>query len=192
MTTQSGLKRYGHAPRAHTAWYGRRDIAAPPSRSVPMLDTDLQYLSDADGSVQAVVIPIDAWKRLASQLETYHLLQSPEMHRRLRGAKSRANGISFDESIRQIEYDACGFEDLAWWNKQDHDRAVRIVQLIRDIQSDPFDGPGRPTPLLYDLEGCWTRRVEGSHRIVYQVLDDKVRILACRYHEVEPVSVEQT
>jgi toxin YoeB len=151
-----------------------------------MLDTDLQYLSDADGSVQAVVIPIDAWKRLASQLETYHLLQSPEMHRRLRDAKSRAKGITFDESIRQIEYDACGFEDLAWWNKKDHDRAVRVVQLIRDVQTDPFEGPGRPTPLLYDLEGCWTRRIDGAHRLVYQVLDDKIRVLACRYHEDVP------
>jgi toxin YoeB len=151
-----------------------------------MLDTDLQYLSDADGTVQAVVIPIDAWKRLASQLETYHLVQRPVMHQRVRDALARANGISFDESIRQIEYDAHGFEDLAWWNQVDHDRAVRIVQLIRDVQAEPFEGAGRPVPLLYDLDGCWTRRIEGAHRLVYQVLDDKIRILACRYHEDEP------
>ncbi len=154
-----------------------------PDASLIMIDSKLQYLTDHDGSVQSVVISIDDWNRLASRLETYHLIQNPVMHQRLQAAMQRASGITFDESLRQIEYDSAGFEDLAWWNKNDHDRAVEIVQLIKEVQQDPFSGRGRPTALLFDLDGCWSRRISGDHRLVYQILDEKVRVLSCRYHE---------
>jgi Txe/YoeB family toxin of toxin-antitoxin system len=32
------------------------------------------------------------------------------------------------------------------------------------------------------LAGCWSRRIDQEHRLVYQVFDTKIRILACRYH----------
>lgn len=151
-----------------------------------MIDSNLQYLTEQDGSIRSVVISIEDWNRLASQLETYHLIQSPTMHRRILEAMQRGSGITFDESLRQIEYDSAGFEDLAWWNKYDHDRAVEIVQLIKEVQQDPFGGRARPTALLFDLDGCWSRRIGGDHRLVYQVLDDKIRVLACRYHSEPP------
>ncbi|MDF1594447.1 MAG: Txe/YoeB family addiction module toxin, partial [Desulfobacterales bacterium] len=33
-----------------------------------------------------------------------------------------------------------------------------------------------------ELSGCWSRRIDQEHRLVYQVKEDKIRILACRYH----------
>jgi toxin YoeB len=66
----------------------------------------------------------------------------------------------------------------------EHDRAqaLRIIRLIRDVQRDPFAGTGRPEPLKHELKGCWSRRIDQEHRLVYQVQQDKIRILACRYH----------
>lgn len=148
-----------------------------------MIDSDLQYLTGPDGSVRSVVVPADAWQRVLSELETFHIVRSPSMNRRIREAMARANGISFDESIRQIEYDAAGFEDLAWWNKNDHDRAVEVVQLVKEVQKDPFGGSGQPTRLVHDFEGCVSRQIQGDHRLIYQILDDKIRILSCRYHQ---------
>jgi toxin YoeB len=81
-----------------------------------------------------------------------------------------------------LEFDTDAFEDLAWWVEQDRALALRIIRLIREVQRDPFKGPGKPEPLKHDLKGCWSRRIDQEHRLVYQVGQDKVRILACRYH----------
>lgn len=84
--------------------------------------------------------------------------------------------------MRSLEFDRAAFEDLAWWLQQDRDKALRIVNLIKDIQRDPFRGIGKPEPLKHDLKGCWSRRIDREHRLVYEVTEGKIRILACRYH----------
>ena len=84
--------------------------------------------------------------------------------------------------MRSLEFDSAGFEDLAWWVEQDRSQALRVIRLIRETQRDPFKGIGKPEPLRHELAGCWSRRIDQEHRLVYQVLPDKIRILACRYH----------
>ncbi len=84
--------------------------------------------------------------------------------------------------MRPLEFDYAGLEDLAWWIKQDRKKAVRIIELILSVQRDPFAGIGKPEPLKHELSGCWSRRIDQEHRLVYQVRDDRIRILACRYH----------
>jgi toxin YoeB len=81
-----------------------------------------------------------------------------------------------------LEFDPTAFEDLAWWVENDRGKALRILKLIRDVQRDPFQGAGQPERLRHDLSGCWSRRIDQEHRLVYQVLQDKIRVLACRYH----------
>jgi len=81
-----------------------------------------------------------------------------------------------------LEFDVAAFEDLAWWIQQDRNKALRIVNLIKDVQRDPFQGIGKPEPLRHELKGCWSRRIDQEHRLVYQVVENKIRILACRYH----------
>ena len=58
----------------------------------------------------------------------------------------------------------------------------RINQIIKDIQRNPFDGIGKPEPLKFDLSGLWSRRINQEHRLIYQVLDDEIIIIQCRYH----------
>ena len=84
--------------------------------------------------------------------------------------------------MRNLEFDPYGFEDLAWWVEKDRKKALKIIKLIKEIQKNPFEGTGKPEPLKHDLSGCWSRRIDKKHRLVYQVLDDKIRILACRHH----------
>lgn len=84
--------------------------------------------------------------------------------------------------MRSLEFDPAGFEDLAWWVEQDRAQALRLIRLIRETQLDPFKGIGKPEPLRHDLNGCWSRRIDQEHRLVYQVQADKIRILACRFH----------
>ena len=84
--------------------------------------------------------------------------------------------------MRSLEFDAAAFEDLAWWVQHDRKKALRVIELIQETQRDPFTGKGKPEPLKHELAGCWSRRIDQEHRLVYHVRDDKVRILACRYH----------
>lgn len=84
--------------------------------------------------------------------------------------------------MRSLEFDPAAFEDLAWWIKQDRKKALHIVKLLKEVQKSPFEGTGKPEGLKHELAGCWSRRIDQEHRLVYEVKDDKIRVLACRYH----------
>ena len=62
--------------------------------------------------------------------------------------------------VRSLEFDPAGFEDLAWWIKNDRKKALRIVNLIKELNRDPFRGKGTPEPLKHELAGCWSRRID--------------------------------
>jgi len=66
--------------------------------------------------------------------------------------------------------------------ERDRTQALRIIRLVREVQREPFAGLGKPEPLRHELSGCWSRRIDQEHRLVYQVQKDKIRVLACRYH----------
>jgi toxin YoeB len=83
---------------------------------------------------------------------------------------------------RSLVFDPSAFEDLAWWVARDRKAALRVIELVRDVQRDPFRGIGKPEPLKHELRGCWSRRIDREHRLVYQVTEDKIRILACCFH----------
>jgi toxin YoeB len=84
--------------------------------------------------------------------------------------------------VRKLEFDVSAVEDLAYWVQQDRKKALRILELIKGLQQDPFGGLGKPEPLKHELSGCWSRRIDQEHRLVYQVTEERIRILACRYH----------
>jgi toxin YoeB len=73
-------------------------------------------------------------------------------------------------------------EDLRYWVQTDRKQALRILKLLDEIQRDPFLGTGKPEPLKFDLRGCWSRRIDQTHRLVYKVEKESVIVLTCRYH----------
>ena len=58
----------------------------------------------------------------------------------------------------------------------------RINELIRDALRYPFQGIGKSEPLRHELQGCRSRRIDSEHRLVYEVHERQLRIIACRYH----------
>jgi toxin YoeB len=82
----------------------------------------------------------------------------------------------------RLVFERNGFDDLAWWMQTDPKKARRIIELIQVTARDPFQGKGKPEPLKHDLAGCWSRRIDQEHRLVYTVKDEEVVILACRFH----------
>jgi toxin YoeB len=77
------------------------------------------------------------------------------------------------------------WEDYLHW-QADPKILTSINDLIKDIKRDPFRGLGKPEPLKHALQGWWSRRITGEHRLVYRVSrkDDtqSVEIAQCRYH----------
>ncbi len=69
---------------------------------VPTTELPVQYVSDAHGNLQAVIVPIELWREIASERETAYLLQSEVMKQRLLQAKERQQGIPFEEALEKL------------------------------------------------------------------------------------------
>jgi len=79
------------------------------------------------------------------------------------------------------------FSPLAWdaylhWQQQDRRILERINDLLQACARDPFTGIGKPEPLKRELAGCWSRRIDQAHRLVYRVDGDAIQVVSCRYH----------
>lgn len=68
-----------------------------------MSQTEVQYISDADGKEVGVIVPIDLWHELESERETAYLLKSETMKRRLLDAKERQGGITLDDCFDRLQ-----------------------------------------------------------------------------------------
>ena len=74
------------------------------------------------------------------------------------------------------------WDDYEYWQKTSKEKVKQISKLIKAIKRDPFEGIGKPEPLKHDLAGYWSRRIDQEHRLVYEVQDDAIVIVQCRYH----------
>ena len=72
--------------------------------------------------------------------------------------------------------------DYLFWQKNDKKINARINLLIKEIVRTPFEGIGKPEPLKYQLQGCWSRRIDEEHRLIYEVTAKELRIIGCRFH----------
>ena len=81
-----------------------------------------------------------------------------------------------------VTFTPTALDDLRYWLKTDKKLADRILSLLEESRRTPFDGTGKPEPLRFQLAGCWSRRIDREHRLVYQVEENEIVVIACRYH----------
>ena len=81
----------------------------------------------------------------------------------------------------RIVFTAHGWEDYTSW-AGDRKVLARVNRLITEAARDPGTGAGKPERLRGDLSGCWSRRIDQEHRLVYTVRDDDLVVLQARYH----------
>lgn len=74
------------------------------------------------------------------------------------------------------------WDDYLYWQTANKATVLKINQLIKDIKRSPFSGLGKPEPLKFLLRGCWSRRIDHEHRLVYEVTDNVIKIISCRFH----------
>lgn len=81
-----------------------------------------------------------------------------------------------------LKFTEQGLEEYRYWKSHDPKKAQKIKKLIENTLLTPFTGIGKPEPLLFDLKGCWSRRIDREHRLVCKVTPDALIIVACRFH----------
>lgn len=74
------------------------------------------------------------------------------------------------------------WSDYEYWQKTSKEKVKQINKLIKVIMREPFEGIGKPEPLKHNFAGYWSRRIDQEHRLIYEVLDDSIIIIQCRFH----------
>ena len=83
----------------------------------------------------------------------------------------------------EVEYKKKALEDREYWKQQGNFKIQkRISELVEDICEHPFTGIGKPEPLKYELAGLWSRHITRLHRIIYEVLNNKISIISMKGH----------
>lgn len=90
-----------------------------------------------------------------------------------------------------LEFTELAWEDFEYWSINDRNIVIKIIELLKSIRRTPFQGIGKPEPLKYEFKGCWSRRINKEHRLVYKIeslskSEQKCIVLLCRYHYEEP------
>lgn len=81
-----------------------------------------------------------------------------------------------------IRFTPSAYADYLYWRSTNPKLFARINKLCAAIVREPFQGIGKPEPLLFDLQGCWSRRIDRTHRLIYQVKRGKIVVISCRFH----------
>ena len=75
------------------------------------------------------------------------------------------------------------------YSKQAHKDAVKLAKchlkkqaqaILEILKADPFQTPPRYESLCGELAGCFSRRINLQHRIVYEVLTEDKKVLVLR------------
>jgi toxin YoeB len=82
----------------------------------------------------------------------------------------------------KLTFSTKAWEQYLYWQTTDKKILKRINLLIKNIQTTPQEGIGKPEPLKHGLSGYGSRRINDEHRIVYKHLDDTILIAQLRYH----------
>lgn len=82
-----------------------------------------------------------------------------------------------------LDFTEKAIEDIAA-HKKANNKAVlkKLLTLLEELAEHPFTGTGKPEPLRHSLSGCWSRRINKEHRLVYEVIENRVIILSTKGH----------
>ncbi len=84
--------------------------------------------------------------------------------------------------MRTITLSPKAISDMEYLRSNDIKLLAKVITLIAEIVKSPFEGTGKPEPLKHNLKGKWSRRINQEHRLVYEVKDNTILILSCKFH----------
>jgi toxin YoeB len=84
--------------------------------------------------------------------------------------------------MNNVSFTKLALKQFDEWVKINPRIAAKILKLIKDCLRNPYTGIGHPERLRYELNEYWSRQINEEHRLVYQVVDDTLVIISCKYH----------
>ena len=84
--------------------------------------------------------------------------------------------------MRSVNFHQHAWDQFVAWQTQNPKLAARLSRMISEIRREPFTGIGKPEPLKQNLKGCWSRRINEEHRLVYSVTDAAITVVSCHDH----------
>ena len=72
------------------------------------------------------------------------------------------------------------FTDISWmqyteWQKQDKKTIKRINELLKNIDREgAMHGIGKPELLKHNKSGLYSRRIDETNRLVYEISDNQI------------------
>lgn len=80
--------------------------------------------------------------------------------------------------MSKITFAVDAWEQYTFWlYLQDIKTIKKINTLLKEIQTTPYKGKGRPEPIF---DGHWSRRINTKDRLVYDVIGDEIVVLQCK------------
>ena len=87
--------------------------------------------------------------------------------------------------MRKVVLTPIALEELEEWAHDDPRVVKKIFALLKEVRRTPFVGTGKPEALKRNLQGFWSRRITGEHRLIYKVTDEAIEVVKCRGHYME-------
>lgn len=76
-----------------------------------------------------------------------------------------------------------GWEQYTEWQEKDKRTIKRINQLLKSIDRDgAMQGIGKPELLKHNKSGLFSRRIDETNRLVYEISDNQIIVKSCKGH----------
>ena len=89
--------------------------------------------------------------------------------------------------IYEIVFSEDAVEDAKKLKRNEPQVYKKFVKLLLELQEHPETGTGKPKPLGANRNGQWSRHITDKHRLVYEIENEKVKVLVLsaygHYHD---------
>lgn len=83
----------------------------------------------------------------------------------------------------ELELTEVAKDDVKFFIKSGQIQIVKkIEKLLIAVKENPFEGIGKPEQLKYKYSGKWSRRIDGEHRMIYDVFENVITIYSLKGH----------
>lgn len=86
--------------------------------------------------------------------------------------------------MNELTFDSKGWSDYLYWQTQDRKTLKKINSLLEDIKRNgAMQGIGKPEPLKHVKSGLYSRRIDETNRLVYDIDElQNIKIISCKGH----------
>lgn len=78
--------------------------------------------------------------------------------------------------IYKLIYSKTFLEDVVKLKKSEPTAYKKAMNLLKEIETHPKTGTGKPEALKNNRTGQWSRRISQKHRLIYKIKEEIIEI----------------